>query len=72
MESESYRGYSIWGHAILQLEDILQPERYAGSGTITRSNKLIEGSGVLGYFDTEEEAQHAGLDWARAWVDSHG
>ena len=71
MESESYRGYSIWGHAILQLEDILQPERYAGGGTITRSDKLIEGSGVLGHFDTEEEAQHAGLDWARAWVDSH-
>jgi hypothetical protein len=43
MESESYRGYSIWGHAIRQQEDILQPERYAASGTITRSNQLIEG-----------------------------
>ncbi|MGX7002299.1 hypothetical protein [Caballeronia sp. KNU42] len=72
MESECYRGYSIWGHAILQLDDILQLERYAGSGTITRSNKLIEGSGILGHFDSEEAAQDAGLDWARAWVDSHG
>jgi len=72
MESESYRGYRLWGHAILQQENILQPDQYAASGTITRGNKLIEGSGVLGHFDTEEDAQHAGLDWARAWVDSHG
>jgi hypothetical protein len=72
MESQSYRGYSIWGHAILQQEDILQPERYAASGTITRLGKLVETSGILGYFDTEDEAHHAGLDWARAWIDSHG
>jgi hypothetical protein len=72
MESESCRGYNFWGHAIRQQEDILQPERYAASGTITRNNKLIETSGVLGLFDTEEEAQHAGLAWARAWVDCHG
>ncbi|MFM0259980.1 hypothetical protein [Paraburkholderia sediminicola] len=72
MESQSYHCYSVWGHAILQQEDILEPERYAASGTITMGGKLIEASGVLGHFDTEEEAQHAGLDWARAWVDAHG
>lgn len=72
MESQSYQGYNIWGHAILQQEDILQPERYAASGTITRHNKLVEASGILDYFDTEEQARLAGLDWARAWVDSHG
>ena len=72
MESQSYQGYSVWGHAILQQEDILQPERYAASGTITLAGKLIEASGILGYFHTEEEAQHTGLDWARAWIDSHG
>ncbi|WP_246217235.1 hypothetical protein [Paraburkholderia panacisoli] len=72
MESQSYNGYSIWGHAILQQEAILQPERFAASGTITRSGKLVEASGILGYFDTEDEAQHAGLDWACAWIDSHG
>ncbi|WDD91801.1 hypothetical protein Bsp3421_001751 [Burkholderia sp. FERM BP-3421] len=72
MEAETYLGYQIWGHAILQQEEILQPERYAASGTITRANKLIEASSVLGVFDTEDEARHAGLDWARAWVDSHG
>lgn len=72
MESESYLGYNVWGHAIFQLEDIVQPERYAASGTITRQNKLVDASGVLGYFDTEEQAKLAGLDWARAWVDSHG
>ncbi|WP_341313568.1 hypothetical protein WN982_19670 [Paraburkholderia sp. IMGN_8] len=72
MESQSYNGYSVWGHAILQQEDILQPDRYAASGTITAGGKLIEASGVLGYFDAEDEAQRAGLEWARAWVDAHG
>ncbi|SAK83004.1 transposase [Caballeronia arationis] len=72
MQSENYERYSIWGHAILQQADILQPGRYAASGTITRNNRLIEASGVLGLFDTEEEAEVAGLGWARAWIDSHG
>lgn len=72
MESDSYSGYTVWGHAILQQEGILQTERYAASGTITAGGKLIEASGVLGHFDSEEEARHAGLDWARAWVDAHG
>ncbi|MFP3566616.1 hypothetical protein [Paraburkholderia sp. SIMBA_030] len=72
MESGSYKGYRIFGHAILQQEDILSPERYAGSGTITRDTKMVEASGVVGVFDTEEEAQFAGLGWARAWVDNHG
>jgi hypothetical protein len=72
MESGSYKGYRIFGHAILQQDDILLPERYAASGTITAETKIVEASGVLGVFDTEEEAQFAGLDWARAWVDNHG
>ena len=72
MESETFHGYNIWGHAIWQQEEQLRPERYAASGTITQSNKVIEASGVLGFFDTDEEAQQAGLDWARAWIDSHG
>jgi hypothetical protein len=72
MESEVYRGYSVWGHAILQQDGILQRERFAASGTITSRGKLVEASGVLGYFNTEEEARNAGLDWARAWIDSHG
>ncbi|MFM0502942.1 hypothetical protein [Paraburkholderia caffeinilytica] len=72
MGSERYNGYSVWGHAILQQVDILQQERYAASGTITQTGKLVETSGVLGYFDTDEQALQAGLDWARAWVDVHG
>lgn len=72
MESESYNGYDVWGHAILQQEDVLMQERYAASGTITQNNKLVDASGVLGYFDTEEDAQQAGLAWGRAWIDSHG
>jgi hypothetical protein len=72
MESETYNRYSVWAHAILQQEDILQPGRYAASGTITASGKLVEASCVLGFFDTEDEAHLAGLDWARAWVDAHG
>ncbi|MDR6495227.1 hypothetical protein J2797_005143 [Paraburkholderia terricola] len=72
MESASYKGYRIFGHAILQQEDILSAGLFAGSGTITRDTKMVETSGVLGVFDTEEAAELAGLDWARAWVDSHG
>ena len=57
--------------------DGLPPERHAAGGAVTRHNKLVEASGILGYFDTEEQARRAGLDWtgldwARAWVDSHG
>jgi len=44
MDAELYRGYSIWGHAIRQ------GDGYAASGTITRNNKLVETSGVLGQF----------------------
>jgi hypothetical protein len=32
----------------------------------------LKPSGALGAFDTEEEAELAGLAWARAWVDNHG
>ncbi|WP_434664421.1 hypothetical protein P5W99_20000 [Paraburkholderia sp. A3BS-1L] len=71
MEQEKYKGCLLWGHAIAQQEELLEPERYAASGTITRDNKLIEASGVLGLFDTEQEAQEVGLAWARAWVDAH-
>jgi hypothetical protein len=72
MQTERYRGYMLWGHAILQQEDILQAERYAAGGTVTLDNRFVEASGVLGIFATNEEAQVAGLGWARAWVDTHG
>ncbi|MEI5999795.1 hypothetical protein H3V53_22080 [Paraburkholderia bengalensis] len=73
MQSEKFRGYVLWGHAILQQQgDVQQAERYAASGTITRDTKVIETSGVLGTFDSEEDAASAGLAWARAWVDNHG
>jgi hypothetical protein len=71
MEAQTYHGYQIWGHAILQQDEILQPERFAASGTITQNNRLVEASGVLGVFDTEDEAREAGLEWARAWIDGH-
>ncbi|REG59328.1 hypothetical protein B0G80_2074 [Paraburkholderia sp. BL6669N2] len=71
MQSQNYHGCDVWGHAILEQEGMLQPERYAASGTITKGGKLIEASGVLGHFESEEDAQLAGLDWARAWVDAH-
>jgi hypothetical protein len=72
MQTEKYRGYTLWGHAILQQEDILRAERFAGSGTIMRDTKVVEVSGVLGTSDTNEEAESAGLSWCRAWVDNHG
>ena len=72
MQTELYKGYAVWGHAIAHQEKLLEHERYAASGTITRDNKLVEASGVLDVFDSEQEAQDAGLSWARAWVDSRG
>lgn len=65
MEAEVYKGYSLWGHAIRQGDE------YAASGTVTRNNKLVETSGVLGNFESEDEAQLTGLNWCRAWVDGH-
>ena len=60
MQTEKYRGYTLWGHAILQAE------QYAGSGAVMRDTKVVEVSGVLGFFDTNEEAESAGLSWCRA------
>jgi len=71
MQQEEYKGYALWGHAIAHQDELLAPERFAGSGTITQDRKLIEASGIIGVFETEQEAQGAGLAWARAWVDSH-
>lgn len=65
MEAETYKGYSLWGHAIRQGHE------YAASGTVTQDNKLVETSGVLGTFETENEAQLVGLNWCHAWVDGH-
>jgi len=41
MQSETYRGYVLWGYAILRQEDVLQAERYAASGTITSTTVLV-------------------------------
>ena len=70
MRSETHKGYTLWGHSMLQNKEASSHERYAASGTITLDNKVVEASGVLGAFSTEEEAELAGLRWARAWVDS--
>ncbi|MBP0590486.1 hypothetical protein J8I87_12310 [Paraburkholderia sp. LEh10] len=71
MKSEQYRGYTLWGHAILsQCDETMTRERYAGSGTITKEGKIVEASGVLNDFDREDEAETAGLLWGRAWIDS--
>lgn len=72
MQQATYKGYVLWGHAIEQQEEVLARVQFAASGTITRDRRFVEASGILGVFETEEEAQDAGLSWARAWVDSHG
>ncbi|WP_322050570.1 hypothetical protein [Paraburkholderia bannensis] len=72
MQQATHKGYVLWGHAIAQQDELLSPDRYAASGTITRDNRLVESSGVIGTFSSEEEAQSAGLEWAIAWVDQHG
>jgi hypothetical protein len=71
MQTDQYRGYTLWGHAILQQENVTPQQRVAGSGTIMRDSKVVVSSGVIGVFDTDEEAESAGLSWCRAWVDSH-
>jgi hypothetical protein len=70
MQTESYKGY-VGGHAIREQQNILERERYAASGTVTRSGKFVEASRLLGVFQSEEEAQECGLSWAHAWVDNH-
>ncbi|MGY6119629.1 hypothetical protein ACW9YV_16785 (plasmid) [Paraburkholderia strydomiana] len=71
MQSQSYHGYQVWGHSIVELEGQWRTKRYAASGTITLRGKLVHASGVLGHYESEEDAEVAGLDWARAWVDAH-
>jgi hypothetical protein len=66
MKAENYSEYPSWRHAITE------GGRYLASGTITRDNKLVEASEILGSCETEEEARLVGLGWARAWIDSHG
>lgn len=58
MDAELYQAYSIWRRAIRQCVG------YAASGTITRNNKLVEASGVLGSFETENEADSLASDGA--------
>jgi len=72
MQTEKYRGYTLWGHAILQQQDASRRTQFAGSGTVTQDARVVEVSGVLGAFDTDEQAELAGISWCRAWVDSHG
>ncbi|ACC76505.1 hypothetical protein VOI32_33040 [Paraburkholderia caribensis] len=71
MQSETYRGYVLWGHAIREQSEIPERERYSASGTVTRSGKFVEASGILDVVDSESEAEQLGLEWARAWVDNH-
>lgn len=66
MDAELYQAYSIWRRAIRQCVG------YAASGAITRNNKLVEASGVLGSFETDNEAELAGFRWCRGWVENHG
>ncbi|SKC69470.1 hypothetical protein [Paraburkholderia hospita] len=71
MESATYKGYVLWGHAIREQQEILERERYASSGTVTKGGKFVEASGILEVVDSELDAEQLGLEWARAWVDSH-
>jgi hypothetical protein len=65
METEVYRGYSIYGHSIER------DSGYAASGTVVRDGRVIQSSDILDIFQTDEEALLAGLTWAREWVDGH-
>jgi hypothetical protein len=65
MEAEVYKGFSIYGHSIEQ------DDGYAASGTVLRDERVVQSSGILALFQTEEEALTAGLAWAREWIDGH-
>jgi cell division GTPase FtsZ len=70
MQADEFRGYALWGHAIEEGK-VRSTARFAASGTITRDRKFVEASGVLGLFDAAQDAEEAGLEWARAWIESH-
>jgi hypothetical protein len=65
METEVYKGYAIYGHSIEQ------EAGYAASGTVVRDDRVVQSSGILEVFPSEEDALRAGLAWAREWIDSH-
>jgi hypothetical protein len=65
MEEEVYKGFSIYGHSIGQASG------FAASGTVVRDGRVVQSSGILDIFLTEEEAALVGLAWAREWVDGH-
>src|ERR1700754_2799664 len=68
IQSERYKGYDVWGHAMGEELDVTERERFVASGTVTRAGNLVEASGVTGSFVLEEQALSSGMDWARAWV----
>ncbi|SDI70948.1 hypothetical protein SAMN04487926_12274 [Paraburkholderia steynii] len=72
MQTERYKGFDLWGHAIEQQRDSSEKACYGASGTVTRAGKLAAASDMLDVVETDEAAQQLGLEWARAWVDSHG
>jgi hypothetical protein len=71
MQSDGYKGYVLWGHAIQEHSADGEHVRYVASGTVTKDGKFAEASGILDVTDSEIEAEFRGLEWARAWVDNH-
>jgi hypothetical protein len=65
MHVDDYKGYLLYGHSIEQ------PTGYAASGTVMRDGRVVESSGILEIFASDEEALNAGIAWAREWVDGH-
>jgi hypothetical protein len=63
---EAHRDYRLCGHA-LQVEG-----GFEASGTVVKRQRLVEASGALDVYPSEEEAIRAGAEWARAWVAQHG
>jgi hypothetical protein len=58
MQIESYKGY-VGGHAIREQQNILERERYAASGTVTRSGKFVEASGFWAFFNRKRKPKNA-------------
>lgn len=71
MRSAGYKGFDLWGHAIPMQAENEETAQFGAGGTVMKCGTVLGTSGILGLAGTKEGAWHIGLEWARAWVDSH-
>ncbi|SAL18588.1 hypothetical protein AWB64_01266 [Caballeronia sordidicola] len=65
MQTVGYKGFLLYGHSIEQQDG------FAASGTVVQDGKLVQSSGVLAVYQSDEDAMDAGVRWAQEWIDFH-